>query len=129
MFPASTYNGKTIAAFPDVCKTPSPGGPVPIPYPNQGGAPTAAPVQKTKLKTPSVASVGSKIPRSSGDEPGTLKGMVSNKAMDKMQLRTQIQALHAKILNLPGGNPNLWHQLLDEYVVTTAELYKAQAGG
>jgi len=26
-------NGVTIA-FPDVCKTPSPGGPVPIPYPN-----------------------------------------------------------------------------------------------
>ena len=26
-------NGTTVA-FPDVCKTPSPGGPVPIPYPN-----------------------------------------------------------------------------------------------
>ena len=26
-------NGMTIA-FPDVCKTPTPGGPVPIPYPN-----------------------------------------------------------------------------------------------
>ncbi len=25
--------GKSIA-FPDVCKTPTPGGPVPIPYPN-----------------------------------------------------------------------------------------------
>lgn len=26
-------NGVTVA-FPDVCKTPSPGGPIPIPYPN-----------------------------------------------------------------------------------------------
>ena len=26
-------NGVTIA-FPDVCKTPSPAGPIPIPYPN-----------------------------------------------------------------------------------------------
>jgi hypothetical protein len=28
---------KAAGAFPDVCKTPSPGGPVPIPYPNVGG--------------------------------------------------------------------------------------------
>jgi hypothetical protein len=25
-----------VIAFPDVCKTPSPGGPIPIPYPNFG---------------------------------------------------------------------------------------------
>jgi len=31
-------DGKTVAAFPDVAKTPEspPGGPVPIPYPNMG---------------------------------------------------------------------------------------------
>ena len=28
-------NGMSIA-FPDVCKTPTPGGPIPIPYPNIG---------------------------------------------------------------------------------------------
>ena len=28
-------NGVTIA-FPDVCKTPTPAGPIPIPYPNIG---------------------------------------------------------------------------------------------
>jgi len=33
----SSYQGSSVAAFPDVCKTPSPGGPVPIPYPNLGG--------------------------------------------------------------------------------------------
>ena len=27
-------SGGTTIAFPDVCKTPSPAGPVPIPYPN-----------------------------------------------------------------------------------------------
>jgi hypothetical protein len=27
-------NGIAAATVPDVCKTPSPGGPVPIPYPN-----------------------------------------------------------------------------------------------
>ena len=27
-------NGIAAATIPDVCKTPSPGGPVPVPYPN-----------------------------------------------------------------------------------------------
>ena len=27
-------SGGTTIIFPDVCKTPSPGGPIPIPYPN-----------------------------------------------------------------------------------------------
>jgi len=36
MMPASTKGGGMCLAFPDVCKTPSPGGPVPIPYPNTG---------------------------------------------------------------------------------------------
>ena len=26
--------GLSIATIPDVCKTPSPGGPIPLPYPN-----------------------------------------------------------------------------------------------
>ena len=35
MFSSSTKEGGIVLAFPDVCKTPSPGGPaVPIPYPN-----------------------------------------------------------------------------------------------
>ena len=34
MFPASTNGGGQCFAFPDTCKTPTPGGPVPIPYPN-----------------------------------------------------------------------------------------------
>ena len=35
MFPASNKGGgQCVATGPDVCKTPSPGGPVPIPYPN-----------------------------------------------------------------------------------------------
>ena len=32
----SAHPGKAVTAFPDVCKTPSPAGPVPIPYPNAG---------------------------------------------------------------------------------------------
>ena len=33
-FPAGSKGGGFTVAFPDVCKTPTPAGPVPIPYPN-----------------------------------------------------------------------------------------------
>ena len=33
--------GPSAPSFPDVAKTPSPGGPIPIPYPNIGGRPLA----------------------------------------------------------------------------------------
>ena len=39
-------NGTTVA-FPDVCKTPSPGGPVPIPYPNVARSADTAQGSKT----------------------------------------------------------------------------------
>jgi hypothetical protein len=43
-------NGITIA-FPDVCKTPSPGGPIPIPYPNIAkSADTSKSSKSTKRK-------------------------------------------------------------------------------
>ena len=38
LFSAVTLSGGLCIAFPDVCKTPSPGGPVPVPYPNIGMA-------------------------------------------------------------------------------------------
>ena len=31
-----TSSTTLLSTFPDVCKTPAPGGPVPIPYPNTG---------------------------------------------------------------------------------------------
>lgn len=44
-----TSGGVTVA-FPDVCKTPSPGGPVPIPYPNIGSSSdTSRGTKKTKI--------------------------------------------------------------------------------
>ena len=47
-------NGVMIA-FPDVCKTPSPGGAIPIPYPNVGkSADTSKSSKSTKLKVSAV---------------------------------------------------------------------------
>jgi Toxin PAAR-like domain len=73
-------HGQThVAAPPDVCKTPSPGGPIPVPYPNlamdSNLADGAASVQ---IEGNPVGHVKSKISTSSGDEPGTVGGIMSN---------------------------------------------------
>ncbi len=68
-------SGGISIVFPDVCKTPSPGGPVPIPYPNVGKASdtTKGPKSvKTDGKMPMVK--GAKYSMSTGDEAGTAGG-------------------------------------------------------
>ena len=123
----SSYQGSSVAAFPDVCKTPSPGGPVPIPYPNLGipGQQQAGGSKATAGKT---LATGGTLSSSRGNEPGTLKEVVSMSTGDKMArsqfLRNQMHGLHGQLWSLPGGNPNQWHKLLDQYVILTAELYK-----
>lgn len=73
-------SGGMSPIFPDVCKTPTPGGPVPIPYPNVGqssntsGGPTKI---TTDGKMPMTK--GAKYSTSSGDEAGSIGGVVSNK--------------------------------------------------
>lgn len=74
-------NGLSVV-FPDVCKTPSPGGPVPIPYPNIGKSSDTAKGPKsvkTDGKMPMVK--GAQYSRSAGDEAGVAKGVVSNDQM------------------------------------------------
>ena len=71
--------GLSTATLPDVCKTPSPGGPVPIPYPNvadQGSLANGTTTVKAKGKM--IAIKGSEYSRSSGDEPGTAGGVTSS---------------------------------------------------
>ncbi len=67
-------------AFPDVCKTPAPPAPpIPIPYPNVGHSSDTADGPssvKTDGKMPMVK--GAKYSKSSGDEPGTVGGVVSS---------------------------------------------------
>jgi hypothetical protein len=87
MMPASTKGGgQCVCNAPDVCKTPSPGGPVPIPYPNIGQVNQASKTAtKTKFVGKPVVLKNSEIPRSSGDEAGTAGGgVVSNVNMDKV---------------------------------------------
>ena len=66
--------------FPDVCKTPSPGGPIPIPYPNIGMSSNTSKGPKkvkTDKKMPMVK--GAKYSMTTGDEAGTAGGVISSK--------------------------------------------------
>jgi hypothetical protein len=60
---------------PDVCKTPSPGGPVPIPYINIATDSNITSAAETvKIEGNPAANVGAKIATSTGDEPGSAGG-------------------------------------------------------
>jgi uncharacterized Zn-binding protein involved in type VI secretion len=75
--------GRARNTVPDVCKTPSPGGPVPIPYPVimsmssdlKGGTTTV------KADGKMIAIKGSEFSRCSGDEAGTAGGVKSSTNM------------------------------------------------
>ncbi|MCK6392949.1 DUF4150 domain-containing protein [Zoogloea sp.] len=66
--------------FPDVCKTPVPSAPpVPIPYPNIGkSSDTISGTTTVKADGSMVMVKGAKYMMSSGDEPGTLGGVISS---------------------------------------------------
>lgn len=64
--------------FPDVCKTPTPAGPVPIPYPNIGkSSDTIMGPFTVKSDGQMPMTKGAKYMMSSGDEPGVVGGVVS----------------------------------------------------
>jgi hypothetical protein len=81
---------------------------MPTPFPNIGAtrktggvktvfATKTAPAYKTTSKT-------------GGDAPG---------------LRNHMSILHARIMAMPAGDATGWHKVLDEYVMTSAELFKS----
>jgi hypothetical protein len=66
--------------FPDVCKTPTPGGPVPIPYPNIGkSSDTSSGPTAVKNDGQMPMTKGAKYMMSTGDEAGSAMGVMSNK--------------------------------------------------
>jgi hypothetical protein len=73
-------NHFSMATIPDVCKTPSPGGPVPLPYPNVSLSSSLA-KGTTTVKADGgnmIAVKGSEFSMSQGDEPGTVGGVKSS---------------------------------------------------
>ena len=76
--------GITKSTLPDVCKTPSPGGPIPIPYPVIVSLSSDLKKGSKKVKVDggnSAAIKGSEFSRCSGDEPGTAGGVKSSTNM------------------------------------------------
>lgn len=75
-------NGISAATIPDVCKTPSPGGPVPLPYPNISQAATLAKGTTTvKADGMMAANKGSEFSLSNGDNAGVAGGVKSSTFM------------------------------------------------
>lgn len=83
-------DGKThTCPIPDVCKTPSPAGPVPIPYVNVAMSINLSDGSTTvKILGFPVALESSSIAMSSGDEAGTAGGVISSKNMGKLSWST-----------------------------------------
>jgi hypothetical protein len=117
IFGASTNGGGQCVIFPDVCKTPTPGGPVPIPYPNiamltqiDGGTASG----KVKIMGKKTATKDTEISMSSGDEAGSAGGgVVSNKfkgpakckkGSSKVKVEGKEMAHHTSMWGQNGGS-------------------------
>jgi Domain of unknown function (DUF4150) len=82
---ASGHTGVAVAAFPDVCKTPTPGGPIPIPYPSMAGASQVKSVSKDASGKVVMTKDGS-YQTSTGDEAGSaMGGVASSKVKGKAE--------------------------------------------
>ncbi len=119
----STNGGGSLATTGpvDACKTPTPGGPVPMPYPNlaqltQAKGGTCSSKVKVDAKKP--IDVSSEISMSSGDEPGSAGGgVVSNKFKGPCDFKSgssKVKVEGKKLVHLSaqsghngGGNDNV----------------------
>jgi len=73
-------SGGMSPIFPDVCKTPTPAGPVPIPYPNIGQSSNTSSGPTTVTTDGQMPMTkDAKYMMSSGDEAGSAGGVVSGK--------------------------------------------------
>jgi hypothetical protein len=82
MFALTVKGGLAQSLAPDVCKVPSPTGPIPTPLVNMFQCSQADPSsasQKVFMDGAMALTVMSKFPLSQGDEAGTAGGVVSNR--------------------------------------------------
>lgn len=79
-------SGGLSTVFPDVCKTPVGSSVVPIPYPNIGRASdTAKGPKSVKVDGEMPMVKGAHYSKSSGDEAGVKKGVISSKHKDECE--------------------------------------------
>ncbi len=82
-FALTNQKGNLMSTGPtDICKTPTPTGPVPMPYPNtamMSSADSGTLSSKVKIAGSKAATLKTVVKQSSGDEPGTAGGVISGK--------------------------------------------------
>ena len=79
---AATQMGGVDAGFPDVCLTPTPAGPVPIPYPNIATGMMGVPAAYNCIMCGAPAhNMLTTVPLSNGDNAGVAMGVASGVVM------------------------------------------------
>lgn len=86
--------------FPDVCLTPTPAGPVPVPYPNMAMGPMGVPAAyKVLFMAAPAHNMGTTVPLTNGDNAGVAMGVASGMVMGPSRHLT------ASFTTLVGGMP------------------------
>ncbi|MBP7483749.1 MAG: DUF4150 domain-containing protein [Aquabacterium sp.] len=86
--------------FPDVCLTPTPAGPVPMPYPNMAMGPMGVPAAyKVLFMATPAHNMGTTVPLTNGDNAGVAMGVASGMVMGPSRHLT------ASFTTLVGGMP------------------------
>jgi hypothetical protein len=113
-------NGTFLSEFPDVCKTPAPARPIPIPYPNISKASDSSKTSK-KVKADRAESIlkESSLKKSESDEIGTrMKNLQRryNKIIAKRNMTAKEKASIKKELKACLDKSRLLKKTLDKYV-------------
>jgi hypothetical protein len=83
---ANCQKGGMSLGFPDVCLTPTPVGPIPVPYPNTAQQNMGTPAVMNVLFGGGLAhNLGTKIPQTTGDNAGVNGGVASGTVMGPCQ--------------------------------------------
>lgn len=89
MFTLTTTSsaGQCLTTGPtDACKTPTPAGPVPTPYPNLAKTSDGQGSSKVKVQCKQALRKGDKMLMSAGDEAGAAMGVISSKIKGPAEL-------------------------------------------
>jgi uncharacterized Zn-binding protein involved in type VI secretion len=111
----TSSQGQCITTGPtDFCKTPTPGGPVPMPYPNIGTTSDGSGSSKVKVLGKESLRKGDKLSKSTGDEPGCAGGgakssrfkgnVVLKQGQSKVKVQGKAWAHHTVMTEQNNGN-------------------------
>jgi uncharacterized Zn-binding protein involved in type VI secretion len=107
---AHKSSGGMSMVFPDVCKTPTPAGPVPIPYPNIGkSSDTSQGTSTVEADGNMIMNKGAKYMMSSGDEAGSAGGVMSSVFKQECEFLLYSFDLMVDGKNVCRMGDMLWH--------------------